>query len=274
MKTVIFQGLPGSFSHTAAAKFFGTDFENREAERFVDLFTAVAQGSADYGVVPIENTLAGSVYENYDHLATYDVHVIGEYILKVEHNLLALPGVSLNEIHRVMSHPKALEQCVRFFASHKKIEEIAVFDTAGAAQRVAEEGDRHAAAIASDAAASLYGLDVIKRNLEDDSNNYTRFFIIAKNESTQMKPDKCSIIFSVSHKPGSLFKAIQTFDDFKLNMTKIESRPIKGKPFEYFFNVDFVFDPERIEEAKTAMEALRSHTHILKILGWYHKHER
>lgn len=271
MKKIVYQGIAGAFSHITAQMLFGLDNDFVGKVRFREIFEDVTSGAAEFGVVPIENTLAGSVYENYDLLERFDVHVIAEEKTRIEHHLLALPGAQIGQINRVFSHAKALEQCEDFFADHLAIEEVIHADTAGAAKFVAEQKNPNFAAIASCEAAALYGLEILKTNIEDNPHNWTRFFVISKKPDYPARANKASIMFSVSHKPGSLFRALKIIADNNLNMSKLQSRPIEGKPFEYFFYVDVEFEGMSMKDAQKALDLLQSETHFLKILGFYKK---
>lgn len=274
MKKIIYQGAPGSYSHSTGLGYFGNKNSFVGVRHFKDVFEAIKKGSADYGVIPIENTLAGSVYENYDYLFDYDVQIIAEHKLQIHHNLLGFNGGISEKLKKVYSHPKALEQCALFFENNPQIEEIVAYDTAGAAEMVSESEDKTLGAIASKEAAKLYNLKVLKTNIEDDTNNWTRFLIISKKLGKHDVKDanKASLIFSTSHRPGSLFNAIKSFADHRLNLTKLESRPMPNKPFEYFFYVDFEFDSMHLELVKDTLEELKANTHFLKILGHYEKY--
>lgn len=271
MKKIAYQGVAGAFSHITAQLVFGPQNEFIGKGPFKDIFEDVEQEKADYGVVPIENTLAGSVYENYDLLQEYPLHVIAEEKTRIEHQLLVLPGTKLEQIKRVFSHAKALEQCEDFFTKHRDIEEVIHADTAGAAKFVEDQKNPAFAAIASREAAALYHLEICQTNIEDNAHNWTRFFVISKKPEYPADSNKASIMFSVSHKPGSLFRALKIIAENNLNMSKIQSRPIEGKPFEYFFYVDVEFEGTPKEKAKDVLEILQSETHFLKILGFYKK---
>lgn len=274
MKKISYQGVAGAFSHITAKNHFGSNNEFIGRNKFTELFDDVVTGRADFGVVPIENTLAGSVYENYDLLQEHKVYVIAEEKTRIEHHLLGVPGAKLGQITRVFSHVKALEQCERFFEAHPSIEEVIHADTAGAAKFVASTGNPNFAAIASREAAALYGLTILQENLEDNPHNWTRFFIIAPEPSYDTRVNKASILFSVSHEPGSLFRALKLISEHSLNMSKLQSRPIEGKPFEYFFYVDIEFEGHTKEEVETVLTSLKAETHSLKILGFYRKNTR
>ncbi len=272
---ILYQGAPGAFSHIAARSFFPQDnavFDGRVVH-FRELGAALKRGEADYAVLPIENTLAGSIYENYDNLTEFDLHVHGEHILRIEHQLMGKSGAQIANLTKVYSHAKALEQCERFFDRHPQIEEVMMYDTAGAAQFVSEQPNTTYAAIASREAADIYNLSVLQENIEDDAQNWTRFFLVSTRADEPETANKCSLIFSVSHEPGSLFTAMQVFAEHNLNMCKIESRPIKGKPFEYYFYVDVEFEPAQYTDIHDAFTQLENHTQYLRILGYYEKHD-
>lgn len=271
MKKIAYQGIAGAFSHITAQMLFGIENDFVGKGRFKEIFEDVTAGRADYGVIPIENTLAGSVYENYDLLQEYPVHVTAEEKTRIEHHLLVLPGTKVESLKRVFSHAKALEQCEDFFAQYPHIEEVIYGDTAGAAKHVAEVKDRSFGAIASREAAELYGLEILQTNIEDNPHNWTRFFVISKLPDYPADSNKASVMFSVSHKPGSLFRALKIIAENNLNMSKLQSRPIEGKPFEYFFYVDVEFEGMPMEKARNILEMLQSETHFLKILGFYKK---
>lgn len=273
MKKIIYQGAAGAYSHTTGVNYFGNKNTFIGTHHFKDIFEEVKNGRADFGIVPIENTLAGSVYENYDHLFHYDLKIIAEYKLQIHHNLLGLRGSTTEMINKAYSHPKALEQCNLFFESHPEIEEVVSYDTAGAAEMISNSGDKSLAAIASLDAARIYGLDILKKNIGDDQNNWTRFFILTRkdHEIDIYQTNKASLIFSTFHKPGSLFRAMQTFADHRINLTKLESRPLPKHPFEYFFYVDFEFDPAHRGSVDATLLDLKTEVHFLKILGIYKK---
>ena len=278
MKTVAYLGIPGSFSHIAARTYFG-EADYRGVPTFKLVFDALRNGDAEYGIVPVENSLAGTIYENYDYLNQYLANAVGEVYLHVKHQLLAPSGTQPSEqaiagIRKVYSHPKALEQCARFFDQHPKIEQIAVSDTAAAAKRVAESNDPSCAAIANKEAARIYGLRMLQDDLQDDPQNYTRFLVLTKNRSVAPDSDKCSILFTIPHKPGSLVSALSFLANHTMNLTKIESRPISGKPFEYVFYVDFEFTPDKVKDIDSILHGFRTVTSTLKVIGFYPKGKR
>ncbi len=267
-------GIPGSFTYGAAIKYFGSGVDLEGAKTFKEVFLLVKEGVADYGVVPIENTLAGSVYENYDLLDKYDLSIVGETSCRIEHSLLASgvhrsKHVDIKTIKTVYSHPKALEQCSVFFEKHPWIEKISHSDTATAAKFVAEQQDNSMAAIASRQNAQIYGLEVLEGGIQDNVYNYTRFLVIAPNDPALVEgANKCSLIVRLRHSAGSLSQALNFLTHKGCNLTKIESRPIPNKPFEYMFYLDFLFDVA-ITDVVTVLDEFQEHVSDLKVLGLY-----
>jgi len=249
MKIAI-QGEPGSFSHEAAMKLV-PDGEIAPYSLSAEVFAAVSEGRVDAAVIPIENSLAGSVSEHFDLLLTHDVRVERETLLRIRHNLIARPGVAMGEIERVYSHPVALAQCRRFLAAHPGMEAIAFYDTAGSVKQAMELGDRRVAGI------------------EDNAENYTRFFLVrrAAEAVTEAGANKISLAFSLEHRPGSLVSALAAMAFLGINLTKIESRPVHGKPWEYIFYVDCKI--QSAEEGARAIEGLGRHCSMVKELGRY-----
>ena len=267
MKIAI-QGEPGSFSHEAAHKFV-PGAEILPCSLSVEVFAALDKGTAAAAAIPIENSLAGSVLEHFDLLLAHDVKVVRETPLRIRHNLIALAGVSIGEIDRVYSHPVALAQCRRFLAAHPAMKATAFYDTAGSVKHLAEQCDRRAAAIASEAAARIYGAQVLERGIEDNPENYTRFFLVLRAGDAQADPDanKLSLAFSLENRPGSLVAALSALAAQGTNLTKIESRPVQGKPWEYIFYVDCQIGEGG--EASRVLDALRPHCGMVKELGRY-----
>lgn len=269
---VAIQGEAGAFSHEAALKLVA-GAEIVPFERSSEVFNALSQGKVDAAAIPIENSLAGPVSDHYDLLLTHDVKVVRETLLRIRHNLIAISGASINEIDRVFSHPIALRQCRRFLDAHPRMEVFAFYDTAGSVKQVVQQRDRHAAAIASEAAAAYYGAQILQAGIEDNPENYTRFFLVLRSADAVFDADanKVSLAFSVENRPGSLVAALTEFSSLGTNLTKIESRPVHGKPWEYIFYVDCqVRSPE---EAVRALEALRAHCAMVKELGRYREAE-
>lgn len=272
---ISYLGIPGSNSYTAAKHYFGEEHEFIGVNKFADIYTNVLTGQTEYGIIPVENNLAGSVAENYDLLQKYDVHVVGEYYLKFDNHLLGvkqakLPEDCIKEITQVVSHPQPLAQCYNFFLEHPWMQPAGFTDTAAAAKYVAEQKNPAIAAIGNADAAQLYGLSILQRNIADDSeHNYTRFFAISRSATIPQEANKCSLIFTLPHIPGSLVKALAVFASNELNLVKIESRPIHGKMFEYFFYVDIGIDAKTTGQAQMIIEEFRRRTQTMKVLGFY-----
>ncbi|ANT64315.1 prephenate dehydratase [Prosthecochloris sp. CIB 2401] len=267
-RVVAYQGEPGAYSEIAALRF-GTP---QPFESFDEAFAAVEQQTVDMAVIPIENSLGGSIHHNYDLLIQHPVTIAAETFVKVEHCLLGLPGASADLPGRVLSHPQALAQCRNFFATHPALKAEVAYDTAGSAKIIAEAGDTSALAIASKRAGELYGLDILQKNLADEEWNITRFFAITHKDR---QPDtatpglkKTSIVFTLPNEQGSLFKALATFALRSIDLRKIESRPFRKKAFEYLFYVDFMGDMDE-ENVANAVNHLREFAPMVKVLGSY-----
>jgi prephenate dehydratase len=267
MKIAI-QGEPGSFSHEAAMKLV-TGAVIVPFSLSADAFAALANGTVEAAVIPIENSLAGSVSEHFDLLLAHDVKVEAETLLRIRHNLIAISGASIGEIDRVFSHPVALAQCRRFLAAHSRMEAFAFYDTAGSVKQLVELRDRHAAAIASEAAAHFYGAQILQAGIEDNPENFTRFFLVRRAGDSVPDPqsNKISLAFSVENRPGSLVAALSELSAIGTNLTKIESRPVHGKPWEYIFYVDCQIHSS--QEGSRVLEALAPHCAMVKELGRY-----
>lgn len=281
-RKIIYQGIPGAFSHIAAVGYFGDNHLFTGLSTFYDIFYEVAEARVDYGIIPIENSLAGSVVENFDLLYAHNVTVVGEYYQPVRHNLLILKQtesdqkIKVNDLRTVYSHPKALEQCVQFFRKHSYLTPFAYNDTAEAARFVALQKKREIAAIASDKAADLYDLDILATNIQDNPNNWTRFLIITSihREQDILAYDtvyKCSIMFTLPHKPGSLHTIIGVFANAHLNLSKIESRPIHGSTFEYVFYIDVEFHSHDYALIRELIHSCKEMAYEIKVLGYYRK---
>jgi prephenate dehydratase len=268
---VAFQGERGSFSFSAASKLLGSRARVWPCESFKGVFRAVESGAVTHAVIPIENTLHGSVHENYDHLLDYNLPICGETSIRISHNLIALPGTQFRQIRRAFSHPVALNQCRSFFEKYKEIEPVAFYDTAGSVKMLKEQNPASSAAIASEAAAEMYGGVVLKRNIEDDRQNFTRFFLLSKRYTPPKNATgewKTSIAFSTPNTPGALFRAMACFALRDLNLTKIESRPLRSRPWEYLFYLDISGSHDDIR-VKSAIANLAEMTNFLKVLGSY-----
>jgi prephenate dehydratase len=275
---IAFQGERGAFSEEAARKLAGARVAVLPCARFEDVFRALKEGKAGGAAIPIENTLAGSVHENYDHLLHFGFPIIGETSVRIIHHLMASKSVTFSRIKRVFSHPVALNQCLDFFAKNPQIERIPFYDTAGSAKMVMEQGLTDSAAIASEVAAEIYGARILRRSIESDRQNFTRFFLLRSPEYAKRNPVrataktawKTSLVFTTRNIPGALFRAMSAFALRDLNLTKIESRPLRGKPWEYLFYVDFL---ERVDApaAVNALNHLRETADFMRVLGCYPK---
>ena len=232
-----------------------------------DVFDALDRGKAAAAVIPIENSLAGSVAEHFDLLLTRRVFVHREFRLRIEHNLIAAPEISLGDIRRAYSHPVALAQCRDFFARHRRIRPEAFYDTAGSVKHVVEQKIRDAAGIAGRRAAAEYGGRILLRGIEDDKRNFTRFFLIGKQRKVHGGANKTSIAYALKNAPGALFKSLSVFALRDISLSKIESRPVRGRPWEYCFFVDFLRGDD--EAAKNALRHLREISDFVKVLGIY-----
>ena len=268
------QGELGAFSQEAVRQLLGDRAQVAPYPTFEAVFRALRAGKIDAAVIPMENTLAGSVHENYDHLLHFDVRIAAETNLRIVHNLIAPPGVRFADIRKVYSHPVALNQCLKFFARHRKLERVPFYDTAGSVKMVLEQRTPGAAAIASSVAAGIYGGSILKRSIEDDRRNFTRFFLLypAKKFPPPQpgKEWKTSLVFTTRNTPGALFRGLAAFALRDLNLTKIESRPLRGKPWEYLFYLDFL---GRVDSpaAVNALNHLGEIADFLRVLGCYPK---
>jgi len=267
---VAFQGEDGAFSHTAALKLRGKGIRTLACPSFRDVLGKVQTGEASCGVLPIENTLHGSVHENYDRLLEYDLFISGETSIRISHQLIARPGVEFRDVKRVFSHPVALNQCKRFFERYPRLEAVPYYDTAGSVKMLLEHRLSNAAAIASQAASEIYHGRILKRQIEDNRQNFTRFFLLTKQPLaiSGKGPWKTSLVFSTPNEPAALFRALACFALRDLNLTKIESRPLWGKPWEYLFYVDLQGN-ERDEKVQKAIAHLSEMARFIKLLGSY-----
>jgi prephenate dehydratase len=272
MKIAI-QGEPGSFSHEAAL--------NMEPQATIapcalsaDVFRALAEERVDAAVIPIENSLAGPVSEHFDLLLEHDVSIERESLLRIRHNLIAVPGSSIEQIRKVFSHPVALAQCRRFLAQLPNVEVIPFYDTAGSVKQLMSERSTGAAAIASHAAADYYGGEILSAGIEDDPQNFTRFFYVRPSASVRRDPkaNKVSLAFTVENRPGTLVQALQVFASHGTNLTKIESRPVPGQPWQYVFYVDYQLADAL--EIRVPIEQLSPFCSMVKELGFYRNAEQ
>jgi chorismate mutase/prephenate dehydratase len=264
---VAFQGERGAYSESAVYTFFGATADVKPCRDLAEVFESVDKQEAQFGVVPVENSLEGSVNQTYDLFLTYNLKVCGEIIIRISHCLIANPSTSLEAVKTVYSHPQALAQC-RSFLERLGRELIPTYDTAGSVKMLKEKGLKEAAAVASEKAAEIYGMKILAREIEDNPENYTRFFVLSKEDSPMTGKDKTSIIFAAVHTPGSLYHALGEFAKRDINLTKIESRPTRQKPWEYNFYLDF--EGHRTEEnCAAALKALEKNALFIKILGSY-----
>ena len=265
---VAFQGETGAYSEQAARAFFNTNIEVSPQPTFKKMFEALHNDEVDYVVAPIENSLAGSVHENYDLLLEYKLPIIGEIVLHISHHLMVYPGVKKDDIRRVISHPQALGQCRHYLDNWENLIIEPGYDTAGCAKMVREKKLLDTAAIASKQAAGDYNLDIIASAIQSNQKNYTRFLILAKEQGQSLPGGKTSIVFATKDIPGALFKSLAVFALREINLFKIESRPLHGSPFNYHFYLDF--EGNATEEAQAnALNHLQEITAFLQVLGSY-----
>lgn len=270
MDDVVYQGVPGAFSEEAAIALRGEQASRAAVASFDDVCDAVVDGRARFGVLPIENTLAGSVQPVYDLLGRKDVRILGETNVRVSHVLVSVPGATIEGLRRVLSHPVALAQCERFFREHPQIEPVAAYNTAGAIADVVAKGNPEEAAIGSRRAAARYGGFVLAENLEDHAENWTRFLLVGRGDEPPPNIDgrrKTTLVFTLAHRPGSLALALRAFADRSIDLSRIESRPLPGRPFEYAFYADVVSSPDAPLEA--ALGALAEAAHSIRVFGTY-----
>lgn len=265
---VVFQGADGAYSQAAMVQYFGEQVSSFHVETFRDAMVAIDEGSADFAVLPIENSTAGVVSEIYDLLTEFENYIVGEQVIKIEHCLMGVPGAELSDIQTVYSHPQSLMQSARFLLEYPAWKQISMKNNAFAAKKVQRDGDRSQAAIASEYAAKLYGLEVFKKGINQSSSNSTRFIIVTNQKVFKKDAKKVSICFEVPHESGSLYHLLSHFIYNNLNMNKIESRPIEERNWEYRFFIDF--DGNLADSAvKNALRGLRDEARNLRILGNY-----
>jgi len=266
-----FQGVHGAYSEVAARKMLGPSVHTMPVDSFEDVFSAVTRGKADRGIIPIENSLSGSIHQNYDLLLANNLHIVGEHYLLVEHVLMCHPRSSSTRLGKVLSHPQALAQCAHFLRKNRQLHPEPFFDTAGAAKFIMETESLDCGAIASGYAARLYGLTVLRRNIEDQPNNFTRFLMISRTawRARHASRTKSSICFRpANNRPGILFSILGVFALRDIDLLKIESRPDRESSFEYQFYIDFAGDPSHHAVAN-ALEHLREMTREYRLLGSY-----
>jgi len=275
-RRVAFQGELGAFSQVAARQLAGEEFAPAPMQAFEEVFLALVNRKCEAAVIPIENTLHGSIHENYDHLLKYELPIRGETFVRIVHNLAVRPGTKFSQLRRVYSHSVALNQCRRFFEENPQIERMPFYDTAGSVKMLMSEGLNDAGAIASANAAEIYGAKILRRSIEDDRQNFTRFFLLErpKRGQTAAVPRrehvkfKTTVVFTLRSVPGSLFRALGAFSLRDINLSKIESRPLRGKPWEYLFYLDFA---GHVDDApcRNALSHLAEMVDFMRVLGCY-----
>jgi 3-deoxy-7-phosphoheptulonate synthase len=267
-KTAAFIGEYGAYSHKASLGYFGDEIEPVPTESFKDIFHAVQSGTTQYGVIPLENSLSGSIHENYDLLQEYDLKIIGEITIRVKHALIAHENADKTAIKKILAPPPAFSQCKNYLDQYPDIQIIPVKATSSAVRHVKESGDISAAAIGSNMAAGIFNMKILEESIEDNPRNYTRFAIIATEANDDKTVNKTSIIFSTGNKPGALFEIMKIFSESQINLVKLESRPMPGKPWEYMFYTDIEADLEK-EALLPVMKAIKEKAENFRILGRY-----
>jgi len=264
---IAFQGEHGAYSEQVIFEYFGKNVESIPCESFDALFDAVASNKVEAGFAPIENSLAGSIHQNYDLLLRHNLHIVGEYFLRVRHCLITMPNVKKEDIKKAISHPQALGQCANYLRN-LGIKPESVYDTAGSVKILKESGARDTAAIASKRAAEIYEMQILEEGIEDNSENFTRFLCLSTESIVPKEEAKTSIVFTLKNQAGALYKALSAFALRDIDLTKIESRPLQGKPWEYLFYIDFV-GSQNDEICKKALENLGEYALMLRVLGSY-----
>lgn len=268
VKTAAFIGENGSYSHKASLSYFGDDVTSVPMKSFKDIFNAVENGSVEYGVIPIENSLSGSIHENFDLLQAYDLKIIGEVTIRIKHALITHPGIEPGNITRILAPAHAFSQCRNYLEQYPDAELVPVKAAASAVRQVKDTGDTAAAAIGSAMAADIFDLEVKAESIEDNPRNYTRFAVIAKAYKGNKKVSKTSLIFATGNRPGALFQVMKIFSEYRINLVKLESRPMLGKPWEYMFYADLEADVHT-EGLAPMMAALEDTSEYLRVLGRY-----
>ena len=276
---VAFQGERGAFSEDAARQLLGSTVETVPCRSFEDMFEAVSTSAADAAVAPIENSLAGSVHKNYDLLMEHDLTIIGETNVRIVHHLIAPRGISISDVRRVYSHPVALAQCEKFLRANPQFEAQPAYDTAGSVKMVVENNSGADAAIAGATAARFYGAEILAESIEDNVENFTRFLLLVRPDRadsispvSQQRQRKTSIVFRVANKPGGLFRSLAAFALRDIDLTKIESRPIEGRPWEYSFYLDLIGD-QHDPHVERALANLAELAESVRVLGSYWRSE-
>ena len=264
---IAYQGEPGAYSEAAALRFKpSVDVLPRPS--FEDVFAAVAERQATHGILPIENTIGGTIHRNYDLLLEHDLPIVGEVKIPIAHHLIVLEGTKLDDVRRVYSHPQGLAQCERFLRTLSNVEIVATYDTAGSGKIIKEQNLRDTAAIASERAAKIFGLEILQSGIQDYAHNFTRFLLIGREATPLGPPNKTTIVFTVANEAGALFKALSVFALRDIDLTKLESRPIPDRPFEYLFYADLSTNREEFRCARALMH-LAEFAPSVRTLGSY-----
>lgn len=267
MQKIAIQGVRGAFHEAAAIRYAGDNIELVECVTFRDLCKSLKSQEADVAVMAIENTIAGSLSQNYGLINEYQLNIIGELYLQIEMQLMALPGTTLTDIKHIQSHPVAINQCFEFLDSLTAVKISESHDTAGSACYIRENNLTDTAAIAGEIAAKLYGLNILKRNIETNKQNYTRFLVLKNEKDTPIESDKASVSFELKHQPGSLADILTVFKAYDINLTNIQSMPLVGKPYEYRFHADLTW--EKQSDYELAMEEAKQFASSIILLGTY-----
>lgn len=267
---VVYAGVPGSFSHKAGVQFFGPEVDLQNRASFREVFEEVESGKAVLGIVPVENSLTGSIHENYDLLLEHDLKIVGEVTLRIKHHLIGHENTTLESIERVYSHPQVFQQCREFLSQHPTWDLVSCKDTASAVRRVQENNDPREVAIGSEEACELSQMKILKEGIETNPRNFTRFVVISRTELLSAPRNKTSLIYSVSDTPGALYETLKILAEKHINLVKLESRPIHSKPWEYLFYADLEVDLSREENAQV-LEMLKEKAEFFKYLGSYAK---
>jgi prephenate dehydratase len=266
---VAYQGEPGAYSEAAAARFApGATLVPCEA--FEDVFRAVASGEATHGVLPVENSIGGTIHRNYDLLVEHELPIVAEVELRVVHSLLALPGTRLEDVRQIYSHPQGLAQCELFIRSLPDVRVVATYDTAGSAKLIRDQGLTDTAAVASERAGRIFGLTALRSNIQDYPDNITRFIVIAREAAPAQATDKTTLVFAVANEPGALFKALSVFALRGIDLSKLESRPLRGRPWEYLFYAEVGVSASDVR-CERALNHLAEFATSLRVLGSYPK---
>lgn len=266
--TIAFQGEHGAFSEAAAFASYSNEIITLPCESFEGVFQAVTGGLADQGLIPIENSLAGSIHQNYDLLLKYGLTITGEHYHQINHCLIGFPDSEIQSLRQVISHPQALAQCAGYLSRLSGVKVSAVYDTAGSVKMLKESGDRATAAIASERAAEIYSMRILDQGIQDNRSNFTRFLKINPQALDPEEPAKTSMVFSLKHQPGALFEALRVFADRNINLLKLESRPWAGKMWEYLFYIDFE-GSKKDQKVAEALEELQTRALLFRVLGSY-----